>query len=57
MQAEDIEGKLKDFLQAGYHTSVDNFSIGFEEEEQNFKPPGKLLRKFTIDSGIRFPVH
>jgi hypothetical protein len=30
---------------------VDNFSIGFEEEEQNFKPPGKLLRRFTFDFG------
>lgn len=48
-QPDDIEGKIREIIPAGFTCNTDDF-ISLLEKEANFKPFGTLLHTYTVHS-------
>lgn len=49
MQPDDIEGKIREIIPAGFTCNSDDF-ISLLEKEANFQPFGTLLHTYTVHS-------
>lgn len=49
LQADDVEGKIREIIPAGFTCNTDDF-ISLLEKEANFKPFGTLLHTYTVHS-------
>lgn len=49
VEADDIEGKIREIIPPGFCTNIDNF-ISSLEKEANFKPFGTLLHTYSVHS-------
>lgn len=48
-QPDDVEGKIREIVPAGFTCNTDDF-ISLLEKEANFKPFGTLLHTYTVHS-------
>lgn len=48
-QPDDVEGKIREIVPAGFTSNGDDF-ISLLEKEANFKPFGTLLHSYTVHS-------
>lgn len=49
IQADDVEGKIREIVPAGFTCNTDDF-ISLLEKDANFKPFGTLLHTYTVHS-------
>uniref|UniRef100_A0AAX7TSF7 Histone acetyltransferase type B catalytic subunit n=1 Tax=Astatotilapia calliptera TaxID=8154 RepID=A0AAX7TSF7_ASTCA len=49
VEADDVEGKIREIIPAGFTCNTDDF-ISLLEKEANFKPFGTLLHTYTVHS-------
>lgn len=47
LQPDDIEGKIRGIIPAGFTSNTDDF-VSLLEKEANFKPFGTLLHTYTV---------
>lgn len=47
IQADDVEGKIREIIPAGFTSNTDDF-ISLLEKEANFKPFGTMLHSYTV---------
>lgn len=46
-QPDDVEGKIREIVPAGFTSNTDDF-VSLLEKEANFKPFGTLLHTYTV---------
>lgn len=49
VQPDDVEGKIREIIPAGFTCNTDDF-VSLLEKEANFKPFGTLLHTYTVHS-------
>lgn len=49
LQPDDVEGKIREIIPAGFTCNTDDF-VSLLEKEANFKPFGTLLHTYTVHS-------
>lgn len=47
LQPDDVEGKIREIIPAGFTSNTDDF-VSLLEKEANFKPFGTLLHTYTV---------
>lgn len=47
LQPDDVEGKIREIIPAGFTCNTDDF-VSLLEKEANFKPFGTLLHTYTV---------